>query len=100
MPPRSRATVTGRIKEPQTLSFPVSRWGYRLLVAHQRNSIFSELSIFMPDLGEEKNIHARLMQALPDNVHLLVIVLSWLWIGLRPTSSFERSRTASPCVGL
>src|SRR6218665_4202753 len=43
MTPRSRATVTGRIKEPQTLSSPVSRWEHRLLVAHQRNSVFSEL---------------------------------------------------------
>src|SRR6218665_295492 len=43
MTPRSRATVTGRIKEPQTLSSLVSRWGHRLLVAHQRNSVFSEL---------------------------------------------------------
>src|SRR6218665_3963130 len=42
MTPRSRATVTGRIKEPQTLSSQVSRWGHRLLV-HQRNSVFSEL---------------------------------------------------------
>src|SRR6218665_70241 len=43
MTPRSRATVTGRIKEPQTLSSPVSGWEHRLLVAHQRNSVFSEL---------------------------------------------------------
>src|SRR6218665_3421496 len=43
MTPRSRATVTGRIKEPQTLSSPVSRWGHRLLVVHQRNFVFSEL---------------------------------------------------------
>src|SRR6218665_3346692 len=43
MTPRSRATVTGRIKEPQTLSSPVSRWEHRLLVAHQRNFVFSEL---------------------------------------------------------
>src|SRR6218665_967292 len=43
MTPRSRATVTGRIKEPQTLSSPVSTWGHRLLVAHQRSSVFSEL---------------------------------------------------------
>src|SRR6218665_515065 len=43
MTPRSRATVTGRIKEPQTLSSLVSRWGHRLLVAHRRNSVFSEL---------------------------------------------------------
>src|SRR6218665_231650 len=43
MTPRSRATVTGRIKEPRTLSSPVSRWGHRLLVAHQRNSVLSDL---------------------------------------------------------
>src|SRR6218665_3417714 len=43
MTPRSRTTFTGRIKKPQTLSSPVSRWEHRLLVAHQRSSVFSEL---------------------------------------------------------
>src|SRR6218665_4162269 len=43
MTPRSRTTVTGRIKEPKTLTSPVSRRGHRLPVAHRRNSVFSEL---------------------------------------------------------
>src|SRR6218665_2561758 len=42
--PRSRIEVEGRIKAPQTLSSPVSRWIHSLLVAHHRKSVFSGLS--------------------------------------------------------
>src|SRR6218665_1194543 len=42
--PRSCIEVEGRIKAPQTLSSPVSRWIHRLRVAHHRKSVFSGLS--------------------------------------------------------
>src|SRR6218665_1074950 len=42
--PRSRTEVEDRIKAPQTLSSPVSRWIHHLRVAHQRKSVFSGLS--------------------------------------------------------
>src|SRR6218665_2463784 len=64
MTPRSRATVTGRIKEPQTLSSLVSRWGHRLLVAHQRNSVFSELR---QSLNSEKNASLGIAK-FPDTI--------------------------------
>src|SRR6218665_3130328 len=42
--PRSRTEVEARIKAPQTLSSPVSRWIHRLWVVHHRKSVFSGLS--------------------------------------------------------
>src|SRR6218665_2850401 len=42
--PRSPTEVEGRIKAPQTLSSPVSRWIHRLRVAHHTKSVFSGLS--------------------------------------------------------
>src|SRR6218665_3569675 len=51
--PRSCTEVEGRIKAPQTLSSPMSRWMHRLRVAHHRKSVFSGLSLL-------KRIHSAI----------------------------------------